>query len=514
MLYSPDKKSKTNELLDNLGKVLDLTEAQYKAVIDRYNAVAAHLAKDGSDLTEFQPDIKPQGSFLLGTMIKPIIADDTLDVDLVCRLHGKKENWAQYHLKQAVGDQIKADKTYEQMLDEEGNRCWTLLYSDDSKFHMDILPALVGQDHFVLLEKSFSNLSDTDINNFAIRITDKRLPGHKTEIKPDNWPKSNPFGYAAWFKERSNTTFYKAFSLRESIDPLPEYQEEKEPLQRVVQILKRHRDIMFGGNEHKPISIIITTLSAKAYNKEIDIVDALLNILNTMDSFIEEKHDSKYQRKIKWIANPVNDEENFADKWPEEAEKEANFYAWLEKAKSDFAALRTGDFTQIYRILKTTLGSRAVNEACKNIGAQSIISDRYYPVNYNAGLLQVGHREQPWWPMKQRYNVEVHGTYKNGKIVKTITPQTLVPKFCDIYFIASTDVPKPYDVYWQVVNTGKDAEQHRGLRGGIFPAKTRGKGGLNQKEYSSYAGTHWIECFIVKDGICVARSAEFFVWIE
>src|SRR5690606_37219737 len=118
-----------------------------------------------------------------------------------------------------------------------------------------------------------------------------------------------------------------------------------EPLQRVVQILKRHRDIMFGGNEHKPISIIITTLAAKSYNKEIDIVDALLNVLNKMESFIEEKYISKYQRKIKWIANPINDEENFADKWPDESEKEDNFYAWLEKARADFSDLITGDFT-------------------------------------------------------------------------------------------------------------------------------------------------------------------------
>src|SRR5690606_38911848 len=126
--------------------------------------------------------------------------------------------------------------------------CWTLLYSDDSKFHMDILPALVGKGHFLILEKAFTNLSDSDVTNLAIRITDKRLPDYKTEIKPNNWPKSNPFGYAAWFKERARTTFHKSLSLRESIEPIPEFQEEKEPLQRVVQILKRHRDIMFGGN--------------------------------------------------------------------------------------------------------------------------------------------------------------------------------------------------------------------------------------------------------------------------
>jgi hypothetical protein len=35
----------------------------------------------------------------------------------------------------------------------------------------------------------------------------------------------------------------------------------KTPLQQAVQILKRHRDMMFADDpEHKPISVIITTL--------------------------------------------------------------------------------------------------------------------------------------------------------------------------------------------------------------------------------------------------------------
>ncbi len=36
---------------------------------------------------------------------------------------------------------------------------------------------------------------------------------------------------------------------------------------------------MFGDDESKPISIIITTLAARAYNGETDIFTALNNIL-------------------------------------------------------------------------------------------------------------------------------------------------------------------------------------------------------------------------------------------
>lgn len=95
---------------------------------------------------------------------------------------------------------------------------------------------------------------------------------------------------------------------------------------------------MFDGDDDKPISIIITTLSSKAYQKETDISSALTNVVNTMELFIKEKYSEEHNRQIKWIANPVNEEENFADKWPENPRKEKNFYKWIDKVKSDLSS--------------------------------------------------------------------------------------------------------------------------------------------------------------------------------
>jgi hypothetical protein len=89
-----------------------------------------------------------------------------------------------------------------------------------------------------------------------------------------------------------------------------------------------------------------------------------------------------------------------------------------------------------------------------------------------------------------------------------------LPKRCALLFSANTDVPKPFDVYWQVVNTGTESNEAKQLRGQIFSSKTAGVGGLTQKETTLYTGMHWIECFIVKNGICVARSGEFVVNIK
>jgi hypothetical protein len=500
--------------LDQIAQVLDITEAQYNEVVERYTAVSNHLSKEDSPLARFQPDILPQGSFLLGTMIRPIVESDELDVDLVCRLKGKVESWAQKNVKEAVGDQIITNKDYERMLDDEGRRCWTLIYS--GAFHLDILPALVGQEHYTLFEKSYAGLNREQVENLAIRITDNTLNNYPWDSDTFNWPKSNPFGYAKWFQNRSASKEKELRMLYEAVEPLPEYSREKEPLVRIVQILKRHRDIMFGKDNERPISIIITTLAAKAYNKETDIIKGLLNILNTMEDYIEERYSHEHQKMIKWVGNPVNGQENFADRWPDEPNKQEKFYDWLEKAKEDFGYIENLSLSEAYVYLKEILGSQSVNRALKDLGLNYVLEERHKPINYSSALLAAPHRQEPLWPIYKRYNCRIYAHYKNPTTKKrvTITGSTIVPKGCYIYFTASTDVPKPFKVYWQVVNNGEEAKNENSLRGNIFEAERLGAGGLIYIDKSAFTGLHWIECFVVKEGQCVARSSEFFVNIR
>jgi hypothetical protein len=82
-----------------------------------------------------------------------------------------------------------------------------------------------------------------------------------------------------------------------------------------------------------------------------------------------------------------------------------------------------------------------------------------------------------------------------------------IAKHYSLRFKAKTNVPWPYDVHWQVVNTGEEASQRGQLRGTIF------SGGCERDERTEYSGFHWIECFILKDGVLVARSGEFVVEI-
>lgn len=367
-MITNEVKSQFNKIFEEIGKDLDITETQYNNAVKSYKAVGSWLADDNSLLSPYKPEILPQGSFLLGTMIKPINEKDDLDVDLVCRLEGKNPDWAQYNVKNVVGDRLKEHKTYNEMLDEEGRRCWTLIYADDSNYHMDILPSIVSEGHKLILERAFASTSFEDFNQTAIRITDKLEENYYSETNPDYWNKSNPFGYAIWFQNRCSLTLRESAFLKGSVNPVPEFQRNKLPLQQAVQILKRHRDIMFKGDDDKPISIIITTLSARAYQKESDVISALITIVNNMESHIEERYSAEHGKTIRWIGNPVNEEENFADKWPENPIKESNFFKWMNRAKSDLAGItQTRGIPAIKNLLTESFGENIVNSSLSRI---------------------------------------------------------------------------------------------------------------------------------------------------
>ncbi len=88
------------------------------------------------------------------------------------------------------------------------------------------------------------------------------------------------------------------------------------------------------------------------------------------------------------------------------------------------------------------------------------------------------------------------------------------PKDHNLLFSAKTAVPQPWNVYWQFVNTGEHVRRANELRRNIFSSKTAGVGELTQKESTKYRGMHWIECFVVKNDVCLARSGEFVVNIQ
>ena len=64
------------------------------------------------------------------------------------------------------------------------------------------------------------------------------------------------------------------------------------------------------------------------------------------------------------------------------------------------------------------------------------------------------------------------------------------------------DVPQPYSLKWKVKNTGREAIESNDLRGEI----TDDLGWYTKKENTKYAGAHYVECYVIRDGICIAKD--------
>lgn len=360
-----------DKILEELAKSLDLTEKQIQEAEQRYKAVGEYLSRPESTLAIYRPSIEPQGSFLYGTMTQPIHEDGQFDIDMLCILENLPISDTQHDLKKRVGDELKTGR-YKSLLDEEGQRSWTLNYAEGTKFHMDILPTIQDQYRIEIYE----GIVERDVYQFALRMTDKKSPAYYSKNRFD-WPKTNPKGYSKWLKSRMETAFRAsrkivAENFQMNIEDVPDWR-VKTPLQRAIQILKRHRDIMFGEDDDKPISIVITTLAAKAYNQESNVYEALISILDGMVNHITFK--SNGYKMIEWVENPVNPEENFADKWEHYPSRKRAFFKWLQKAKEDIlSALEQSGIHNVQKFMEPTFGSKAVNEAFESLAHKSRIS--------------------------------------------------------------------------------------------------------------------------------------------
>ena len=305
-----DSEKMLDRIYNEVANSLNISSTMFDKAVKSYEAVGSWLGD-----AEYIGDIKvfPQGSFGLGTVVRPLTdEDDGYDIDLVSLM----EDGFQLDdkmIKSLVGKRLKENATYKNKLEPEGKRCWTLNYDG---FHMDILPCVPR--HSIYLQPNFTE----------IRLT------HKTGFDTYEPRFSNPQKYIEWFEQQMSITLNeekKAYSYRNKVDiETVKTYKVRTPLQKAIQLLKRHRDIMFEGEENAPISIIITTLAARSYNNEVNLFDAVKNILLKMPLFINKNVDGKFE-----ILNPVLPDENFADKWNLEPKKSDAFFKWLRMAQLD-----------------------------------------------------------------------------------------------------------------------------------------------------------------------------------
>ena len=363
-------KQKYSRFLENIAQEIDIPPGKYQEAVDRYQSIGRWLEAGKYPGCIGEPSIYTQGSFRLGTVVRPIRGgvEADYDIDLVCELPILKHRIEARTVKIMVGDRLREHQRYRKLLDEEGKRCWTLKYAehDGIGFHLDVLPSI----------------SDFR-NGISIAITNKQGQIY-------NWSASNPKGYGDWFDGKNKASFEQvwvqqkksisahASTIFASVDDVPD-QLVRTPLQRSIQIMKRHRDVRFNSerrNDYSPISIIITTLAAHLYQGEPDIYSALTGIVSKLHAhavlvdnrsvdqvpasvrLIERTPDGKW-----YVGNPVDPEENFADRWHEDDHARAKaFFSWVGALKGDLVNILSENRVETARNrLRTALGASVVS---------------------------------------------------------------------------------------------------------------------------------------------------------
>ncbi|HOJ12801.1 MAG TPA: hypothetical protein PK733_19730, partial [Clostridiales bacterium] len=168
--------------------------------------------------------------------------------------------------------------------------------------------------------------------------------------------------------------------------------------------------------------------------------------------------------------------------------------------------------------LKFSLGEGIVNKSLSSFD-EEIADKMSNMLNENTAvvpqritsLLSVSHRQKPLWKLPTGYNVLIKTVIKKADGSEYFYKNDGEPlkKHLSIYFTAITSIKKPFKVYWQIVNTGDEARNC--LRGGFESSDI---GEMTKIEGTAYTGSHYIQCFIIKNGQCVGKSKEYFVNIE
>ncbi|MGB7281871.1 MAG: nucleotidyltransferase [Candidatus Acidiferrum sp.] len=293
--FLSDRNAQVDDLLRRICEDLQLTSSRYDQAVDHYEAVCNWLEADGSVVAVFNPTIYPQGSMKIGTTVKPFGRDE-YDLDFVCEFRfAVNKLQSPLQLLKLLEARLREHELYRSIL-EMKNRCVRLNYANE--FHLDILPAC----------------PDPSVGGSCLFVPDR---------KSQAWKHSNPKGYADWFEARCEMglkLLMESRRLMEKAEPIPpqEAAEEKAILKRVVQLLKRWRDVRFQREPKlAPISMVLTTLAAQAYGGEHTVTEAMTSVLNSFVSLAASSNPRIY------VPNPANPKEDLSERWDDRAQYRA-----------------------------------------------------------------------------------------------------------------------------------------------------------------------------------------------
>ncbi|MBL0385619.1 nucleotidyltransferase [Tumebacillus sp. ITR2] len=297
------KNEQLDDLLRRICESLQVTPTMYALAESRYKAVADWLDRWDEPM---QLQIYPQGSFRIGTTVKPIKGEE-FDLDFVCEFSVPWQSQNPHLVLQKMYNRMKEHGTYQGMV-ELKRRCIRVNYRNE--FHMDILPAFPVDD------------------TGCLKVPDREL----------GWKDSNPKGYAEWFEEQGTIQKMEFVDKRAEVEPLRGHEtaEEKTILAKIVQLIKRHRDVSFEDDlDNAPISIVLTTLAAKHYAGHRSVFQGLLHIVNAISIDIVAVGNGRIQ-----VLNPRNSAEDLSERWDGNRKLYSLFVDFVRKFQNELMSVQ------------------------------------------------------------------------------------------------------------------------------------------------------------------------------
>ena len=453
----------TDEFNDFFERI-QLKTKQQERIESAVTALSEYLIKH----YELDPaDVFVQGSFSTDTVVRPApsLEDEAeYDVDIVifCADTDATPDDALNDLETTLAE----NGNYKDKIEKDDPKipCIRLRYADegDARFHVDLVPAKRNSDNTIEVPR-----------------------------RGDDWETSDPIKYTTWVLDRG------------------------ERYRKTLMMLKRWRDESKAPIKSIVLQVMISECLSDSDDDSINVAETLANTVTFL-----EASDTPPQ-----LLNPAYADEDLTARW--KVEDLAKFKEILSEAADvaadaiaedshdDAAALWQKVFGEEFIFTTDTQVSIGQSEAAlgdtshaqplrlpfRPLAGVGVAIDAYF---YTPWIRNVYRRNRGYVPteiMQRRSRIQSgrHIVKSGGNL--------------DYYARVGGLKGKQYEIHWQVVNTGQEATRKDGLRGTFFSSKDTNNLHYNY-EQTSYEGTHWIECFVILDNTCVARSGRFYINIE
>lgn len=274
--------------------------------------------------------------------------------------------------------------------------------------------------------------------------------------------------------------------------------------------LKTNPDKHIDHIKNSKLTDVIKLIKIWNFSNEINIKTFILELL--VIKILNESKEKTLSEKLKLFFTKIKES--------------------IENMAIEDPANPNNDLSELFDTVTKNILKNGAESAIKNIENNdwvAVFNNRFeieedkteeYEESKALILMDTSHCQLPMWPINTSVcNVKIRcfaKDNKNNNKGELKSDEGTIPDYWKLEYKAEpSNCPHNYEIYWQVVNTGYEAEKEDGLRGEFFRGKDLA--GIitadqnTNHEMSLYRGKHWIECFVVSNNILIARSGRFYV---